>query len=59
MIELPTSAAIVGALWSWKAAFVYGYLAWALYVHSRGRVRHRFHRQLTDHSTFVAPYCST
>jgi beta-hydroxylase len=41
---------------SWKASFVYGYLAWALFVHFRGRERHRFHRQLTDHSTIIAPY---
>jgi beta-hydroxylase len=27
----------------------------ALYVHRRGRVRHRLQRQLTDHSTFFAP----
>jgi beta-hydroxylase len=30
--------------------------ACALFVHYRGRERHRFHRQLTDHSTFMAPY---
>ena len=28
----------------------------ALYIHLRGRVRHKFARQLTDHSTFLAPY---
>jgi len=56
MIDLPSSAAVVDALWSWKASFVYGYLAWALFVHFRGRVRHKFHRQLTDHSTIIAPY---
>ncbi|HXH37893.1 MAG TPA: aspartyl/asparaginyl beta-hydroxylase domain-containing protein [Thermoanaerobaculia bacterium] len=28
----------------------------ALYIHFRGRVRHGFVRQLTDHSTFLAPY---
>src|SRR5215510_12266761 len=28
----------------------------ALYVHRRGRIRHRFTRQLTDHSTFLAGY---
>jgi len=28
----------------------------ALYIHFRGRVRHRFTRQLTDHSTFLAVY---
>ena len=37
---------------------LWGYLASALYVHFRGRVRHRFARQLTDHSTFMAPYNS-
>jgi beta-hydroxylase len=26
------------------------------YVHFRGKVRHRIMRQLTDHSTFMAPY---
>lgn len=30
-------------------------LASALFVHYRGRVRHGFGRQLTDHSTFLAP----
>jgi beta-hydroxylase len=28
----------------------------ASYIHFRGRVRHGFVRQLTDHSTFLAPY---
>src|SRR5580765_2806404 len=28
----------------------------AFYVHRRGKVRHRFTRQLTDHSTFLAAY---
>jgi beta-hydroxylase len=54
--DLPSSAAVMSALVSWKASFVYGYLAWALFVHFRGRERHRFHRQLTDHSTIIAPY---
>lgn len=31
-------------------------LAAALFVHFRGRVRLKFARQLTDHSTFTAPY---
>ena len=31
-------------------------LAAALFVHFRGRVRLKFGRQLTDHSTFTAPY---
>ena len=29
-----------------------------IYIHLRGRVRHRLGRQLTDHSTFMAPYNS-
>lgn len=33
-----------------------GFLASAAFVHYRGNVRHRFGRQLTDHSTFLAPY---
>ena len=28
----------------------------AVYVHYRGRVRHGFLRQLSDHSSFIAPY---
>lgn len=56
MMDLPSAATVVASLLSWKATFVYGYLAWALYVHYRGRERHRFHRQLTDHSTVIAPY---
>jgi beta-hydroxylase len=31
------------------------FLASTLYIHFRGRVRHGFGRQLTDHSTFMAP----
>jgi len=30
-------------------------IACALYVHFRGRERHKFLRQITDHSTFMAP----
>ena len=55
-MDLPSSSAVLDALFSWKASFVYGYLAWALYVHLRGHERHKFHRQLTDHSTVIAPY---
>jgi beta-hydroxylase len=39
-----------------KIAFAALVVGSALYVHFRGRVRHRFTRQLTDHSTFLAPY---
>lgn len=55
-MDLGGSAAVLASLLSWKACVVYGYVAWALYVHYRGRDRHRFHRQLTDHSTVIAPY---
>jgi beta-hydroxylase len=39
-----------------KLFFLYAYIASAVYVHYRGRVRHRFFRQLTDHSSIMAPY---
>ena len=39
-----------------KLLAVYVFLTSALFIHFRGRVRHKFVRQLTDHSTFVAPY---
>jgi beta-hydroxylase len=39
-----------------KAWIVYIFLTSALFIHYRGRVRHRFTRQLTDHSTLLAPY---
>jgi beta-hydroxylase len=39
-----------------KFLFLYAWAAAAAYVHHRGRVRHRFLRQLSDHSTFTAPY---
>src|SRR5437867_13055417 len=32
------------------------WIASAVYVHFRGKVRLRFMRQLGDHSTFLAPY---
>lgn len=35
---------------------LYVFAASALYIHFRGRVRHTFTRQITDHSTFIAPY---
>jgi len=43
-----------------RLVIVFGVLlllvACALFIHFRGRVRHKFARQLTDHSTFMAPY---
>jgi beta-hydroxylase len=38
-----------------KWVFVFLFLASAVYVHLRGKVRHRLGRQLLDHSTFMAP----
>src|SRR5438105_2900559 len=35
---------------------LYAFVASSLYVHFRGRVRHRLLRQLGDHSTIMAPY---
>ena len=55
-MELPSSSVVMASLFSWKAAIVYGYVLWALFIHLRGRERHKFHKQLTDHSTLVAPY---
>src|SRR5207244_12687180 len=39
-----------------KFIVLYVFFASMMYVHLRGRVRHRFYRQLTDHSPFLAPY---
>ena len=39
-----------------KFIVLYLFIASAVYVHYRGRVRHGFMRQLTDHSSLMAPY---
>lgn len=38
-----------------KLLLIYYCIAAALYTHHRGKVRHRPFRQLSDHSTFMAP----
>jgi beta-hydroxylase len=38
-----------------KFLALHSFLGCVLFVHFRGKVRHRFTRQLTDHSTFLAP----
>lgn len=43
-------------IFQWKMLIIVAFIASAAYVHFRGKVRHRFFRQLTDHSTLVAPY---
>ena len=49
-------AAVVSALLAPKLIVVYVFVAAALFVHFRGRVRHTLVKQLTDHSTIMAPY---
>lgn len=39
-----------------KLWILVAFVASAMFVHFRGRVRHRFMRQLTDHSTLLAPF---
>src|SRR3954451_15889064 len=39
-----------------KLLLLYLFIAAAMYIHYRGRVRHGFLRQLTDHSSLMAPY---
>ena len=47
---------ILAAALAPKFLYLYAWAATVVYVHRRGRVRHRFLRQLSDHSTFTAPY---
>jgi len=47
--------AMLGGLLAPRLLVVDAWVAAAVYVHWRGRVRHRLRRQLTDHSTFFAP----
>jgi beta-hydroxylase len=46
---------LLNFLLSGKFIFIVILIASALYIHYRGKVRHTFVRQLTDHSTFMAP----
>ena len=47
---------MVASLLAPKFIVLYLFVASAVYVHYRGRVRHGFFRQLTDHSSLMAPY---
>jgi beta-hydroxylase len=38
-----------------KIVVIAAFIACAMYVHYRGRVRHKFWRQVSDHSTLMAP----
>ena len=44
------------ALLAPKFLVLYTFIATGTYVHFRGKVRHKFSRQLLDHSTLMAPY---
>jgi beta-hydroxylase len=44
-----------GAAW-FKIAVAAWFVSSAVYIHFRGRVRHRLKRQISDHSTVMAPY---
>jgi beta-hydroxylase len=48
--------AVAATLLAPKFVVVYVFVAAALFVHFRGRVRHSLVKQLTDHSTIMAPY---
>jgi beta-hydroxylase len=54
--SLPDPVALAHALVAPRFLVVYVFLAAALFVHFRGRVRHSLYKQLTDHSTLMAPY---
>lgn len=47
---------MLSRLLEWRFLLLYFFVFSAAFVHFRGRVRHVFARQLTDHSTFFAPY---
>lgn len=47
---------MVDSLFGWRVAVICLFAGSALYVHLRGKVRHKLTRQLTDHSTFLAPF---
>lgn len=48
--------AVLTEVFSPKFVILYVWALSALFIHFRGRVRLKFSRQLTDHSTFMAPY---
>ncbi|MEY1662738.1 aspartyl/asparaginyl beta-hydroxylase domain-containing protein [Isoalcanivorax beigongshangi] len=42
-------------LWTGNIWILYVFIACGAYVHYRGKVRHKFRRQVLDHSTIMAP----
>jgi beta-hydroxylase len=51
-----TAPLVIQTLLAPKFLVLYVFVASALYVHLRGRVRHKLTKQLADHSTHMAPY---
>ncbi|HEX8739430.1 MAG TPA: aspartyl/asparaginyl beta-hydroxylase domain-containing protein [Casimicrobiaceae bacterium] len=49
---------MISTLLAPKFIVLYVFVASALFVHYRGRVRHKLTKQLADHSTIMAPYNS-
>ena len=47
---------VIATLLAPKFLVLYVFVASALFVHYRGRVRHKLTKQLADHSTIMAPY---
>jgi len=56
LANLPDPAHVLATLATPKFIVLYVFVAAALYVHFRGHVRHTLYKQLTDHSTLMAPY---
>ena len=46
---------MIANLFAPRFILLYVFVLSAVFVHFRGRIRHRFTRQLTDHSTILAP----
>jgi beta-hydroxylase len=51
-----TLQSLISAAFTPRTLILYAIVFSALFIHFRGRERLRFLRQLTDHSTFMAPY---
>ena len=49
---------MLATIFSPKLLVLYTFIVSGSYIHFRGKVRHKFLRQFTDHSTFMAPFNS-
>src|ERR1700753_5596 len=52
---MPSAHQILVELVSGKFIFLYVLIISTIIIHYRGKMRYKFFRQLTDHSTFMAP----